>query len=289
MFVFTRGVGTTSTQDNFYYQRRNDPYGNLYDKIVEHPEIADTYFTYSGAIDSHNKLRQGHLKLEKKWKTQDPWFRLSTTIIGMYVIDSYQLYRYNLKKTYQVMSVLEYTEVLAAQLLHNCYDDLEIEENDPDQMAHMDSENYSLRENYDINGFDKYYHLRNENLPHQLVKNPIKIGKNGKRYHMGNDCVMCKKKNVRRQTTFTCRGCNVALCSPVLVERTQAPRDCFRLFHERIYSNSEFSVASLDDVDSYDSLDDFEEKPVKRQRTCTNVTKKKEKKWIRICRSVRFY
>ena len=66
MMIFTRGAGTTKTTDSHYYQRRNDPFGNVYDKVVERPEIAHTYFTYCGAIDYHNKQRQGHLRLEKK-------------------------------------------------------------------------------------------------------------------------------------------------------------------------------------------------------------------------------
>ena len=277
MFIFTRGAGTTSTEGTHYFQRRNDPFGNVYDKIVERPEVADTYFTYCGAIDHHNKQRQGHLRLEKKWITQDPWFRLSTTLIGMHVVDAYQLYRYNIHKSYQSMSVLEFTEVLASQLLHNCYDDLDVKENDPDQMPFMDSEDY------DINGFDKYYHLRNKNLPHQLIKNPKRVSKSGKKYHKSNDCVVCKRNNVRRQTTFLCRSCDVPLCSPVLVERTQAPRDCFRLFHEEIFRTSDFSVASFDDIDSYDSEDDFEKKPAKRRcEGCTNEKKKSEIDYIEV-------
>ena len=57
MFVFMRGAGTTNTEGTYYYQRRNNPFGNVYDKIVECLEIADTYFTYCGAIDHHNKQR----------------------------------------------------------------------------------------------------------------------------------------------------------------------------------------------------------------------------------------
>ena len=65
MIVFTRGAGTTRTTDAYYYQRRNDPFGNVCNKIVESPEISNTYFTYWGTIDFHNKLHQGHLKLQK--------------------------------------------------------------------------------------------------------------------------------------------------------------------------------------------------------------------------------
>ena len=45
MFVFTRGASTTSTEGTHYYQQRNCPFGNVYDKIVECPEVADTYCT----------------------------------------------------------------------------------------------------------------------------------------------------------------------------------------------------------------------------------------------------
>ena len=58
MFVFTRGAGTTSTEGTHFYQRGNDPFGNVYNKIVEHLEVTDTYFTYCGVIDHHNKERQ---------------------------------------------------------------------------------------------------------------------------------------------------------------------------------------------------------------------------------------
>ena len=58
--------------------------------------------------------------------------------------------------------------------------------------------------------------------------------------------------------TFVCRSCNVPLCLPVLVERTQAQRDCFRLFHEEIFRTSDFSVESLEDIEPYDSEDDFD-------------------------------
>ena len=73
------------------------------------------------------------------------------------------------------MSVLEVTDVLASQLLNNCYDDLDIEDNDPDQMPFMESENKSATGDYDLNGFYKYYHIRKKNLPHRLIKNPKRL------------------------------------------------------------------------------------------------------------------
>ena len=50
------------------------------------------------------------------------------------------------------MSVLEFTEVLASQLINNCHDDLNIKDNDPDQLPFTDSESTSTPEDYNING-----------------------------------------------------------------------------------------------------------------------------------------
>ena len=66
--------------------------------------------------------------------------------------------------------VLEFIEVLASQLFNNCYNDLDIEDNDSDQMPFTDSENSTSQEDYDLNEFSKYCHLHNENLSHQLIK-----------------------------------------------------------------------------------------------------------------------
>ena len=63
--IFTRGTGTTRFTDAHYYQRRNNPFGNTYNKIVKCPGIANIYFTNCSKIDFHNKQHQGHLKLEK--------------------------------------------------------------------------------------------------------------------------------------------------------------------------------------------------------------------------------
>ena len=61
----------------------------------------------------------------------------------MHLVDAYQLCRYNVNEKYQTTSVLEFTEVLASQFLNNCYDDLDIKDNDPDQLPFMTSENKS--------------------------------------------------------------------------------------------------------------------------------------------------
>ena len=92
-------------------------------------------------------------------------------------------------------------------------------------------------------------HCCNARIPHQLVKTELKTAKNGKKYHKSNDCLVCKKLGIRRQSTFICQACGVALCCPVLVERSHAPRDCFRVYYEKIFCTCDFSVASDADID----------------------------------------
>jgi hypothetical protein len=46
-------------------------------------------------IDTHNQLRQYLLRLEKKLLTKNSYFHLSTTIIGINVMDAYHLANYH--------------------------------------------------------------------------------------------------------------------------------------------------------------------------------------------------
>ena len=58
-------------------------------------KLFQIFFSSSNTIDTHNQLRQNNLKLEKKWLTQSPWFRLSTTLIGIVVTNLFLLCNYH--------------------------------------------------------------------------------------------------------------------------------------------------------------------------------------------------
>jgi hypothetical protein len=60
-------------------------------RFVDCPEVVSTFFKTSNAIDTHNQLRQDLLQLEKKWLTKNPFFRLSTTLVGISVTDAFLL------------------------------------------------------------------------------------------------------------------------------------------------------------------------------------------------------
>ena len=203
MFIFTRGAGTTYTDGFHYFQRKNDCHGNVYDKAVERPEMAHKYYSYSGAIDFHNKLRQGYLRLEKKWKTQDPFFRIATTLISMHVVDAYCLYKHNINKKYQPMGLMEFVEILATQLLHNNTENVDVTENDPDNFPTSEKKvSDTCKKSMKKNNIAKYYHLTARGVEHNLEKSGIRTNKNGKSYNKTNDCVVCKKKEYSSSNYF---------------------------------------------------------------------------------------
>ena len=173
------------------------------------------------------------------------------------------------------MSLMEFTEILAAQLLHNNFADVDTTENDPDNYptsARKKSEGF--KKSMQKNDITKYYHLTTKGVQHKLVKSGLRTNKNGKSYNKTNDCTVCKRLNIRRQTAFICSTCSVALCAPVLSERSEAPKDCFRRYHENEFLSCEFSTASLDEFSPSDSEDSwFETKPGAKRKKCSHSLK----------------
>jgi hypothetical protein len=74
-----------------YEMKFNDAFCNAAQHLIECPEILLDFFQKSNNIDKHNQLRQGNLALEKRWLTQNPYFRLHTTIIGMFIVICFPL------------------------------------------------------------------------------------------------------------------------------------------------------------------------------------------------------
>ena len=56
--------------------------------------------------------------------------------------------------------------------------------------------------------------------------------------------MVCKKTNLRKQTTYHCSTCNVPLCFPQLSERTKAVKDCFLRYHESSHVEHEYMVCT---------------------------------------------
>ena len=75
-----------------------------------------------GAIDQHNKLRQGLLRMEYQKKTIHWWKRLATTIDGMNVTDAFKMMSYDLhRRGEDAPDFLSFCDRLAHQLIFNVH------------------------------------------------------------------------------------------------------------------------------------------------------------------------
>ena len=91
-FVLTRGTGSTIA-GRPYQARFPDIYGNVHTWDVARPYVISRYFNYSNGVDIHNQAHQSNIALEEDWVTQNPYFRLWTTVIAMTVTDLWYLHR----------------------------------------------------------------------------------------------------------------------------------------------------------------------------------------------------
>jgi hypothetical protein len=74
-----------------YEMKYTDSYGHVCTCYVERPDAISKFFTTSNVIDTHNQLHQDLLQLEKKWLTKNPYFHLTTTLLGISVNDAFLL------------------------------------------------------------------------------------------------------------------------------------------------------------------------------------------------------
>lgn len=98
-----------------FTQHRNDTSGNVYNKVMGHPEIARIYLQHTGVIGYHKKPVSP--ETQKIWKIQDPRIP-SATVLDMYTVDVYRPYKNKLSTNFQPLKLLEFTEILPAQLLN---------------------------------------------------------------------------------------------------------------------------------------------------------------------------
>lgn len=120
-FICTENAGSTRLKE-LYQIKYLDEFGNRVSRDVERPDVIGKYFRDAGTIDSHNQARQGELDLEYNWPTQDCWFRLNTTFIGLNVTDTWKVVKFY---TNTADTIKEFADVLALQCINNKYADSE--------------------------------------------------------------------------------------------------------------------------------------------------------------------
>ena len=243
-FVLTKNGGSSKLGDP-YHMKYTDTFGNICTRYVDRPQVISIFFAGSNVIDTHNQLRQDSLKLEKKWVTQNPWFRLATTLVGINVTDAFLLCNYhqvlNCSKRSdddqeRKVTIQRFAGMLANQLIQFANkqgsgnagrflpeDDIGFAVSISETVTDLSSPTLTsslaitggknvIRSGSDANG-----------ITHFLVKYPVTQDPSGRKRTKMRKCKLCLEQGKRRdvgQYCFTC-GESYSLCN------TCESRDCF--------------------------------------------------------------
>jgi hypothetical protein len=123
-FCAPKGAGATTDEGEPYVTKWPDEKGNVLHRNVLRLVLVARYYLHSNLVDRHNHLRQGELALEKKWHTDDPWFRLFCTLLGMTTIDTMLAARAEVVESspFKRMSTRDFTRRLVEALVMNTVD-----------------------------------------------------------------------------------------------------------------------------------------------------------------------
>ena len=121
-FIGTANAGSTYPGKP-YIARFGDSYDNLKEREIPRPDVISKYFDVSDKIDNHNKSRQNDLGLERLWITKNPWFRLSTTFVGIIAVDTWNMIRHHgAGLAYTEMPVKKFAKCLVYDLWNKPWD-----------------------------------------------------------------------------------------------------------------------------------------------------------------------
>jgi hypothetical protein len=118
----TENAGSTEQGDP-YEMKYTGSYSNICTRYIDQPDVVSKFFALSNVIGTHNQLCQDLLQLEKKWLTKNPFFRFTTTIIGINSMDTFLLASHhnaiNLNDATgsQKLSIHQFAGMLAFQLI----------------------------------------------------------------------------------------------------------------------------------------------------------------------------
>jgi hypothetical protein len=244
LFVATKDAGTTR-KGNPYQMKFTDDWGNVHIRDVDRPDIISKFFESSNSIDKHNQCRQSELALEKRWQTQNPLFRLYTTIIGMNVVDCYLLADHHKLINHRIpdkeykMTMITFAGILAHQLICNVNSLLSLYSPMSQELRSLLADSSTAPNTVSIltpeststitEGDRVIISLRvlkdaNQEDHHQVAFDKT-TGSKGKKRTKTRPCIRClKQDNKRRLVGFGCYTCGLALCCPNALNKD---RDCF--------------------------------------------------------------
>ena len=92
-----------------------DKDGTRFETALNRSPLLLAYLLYMGAVDRHNQSRQGDLNLEGAHKTEDGFWRIITTVIGMVVTNCFLCMKN--KDSTSSMSIKTFNKILCAHLV----------------------------------------------------------------------------------------------------------------------------------------------------------------------------
>ena len=258
-FVMTENAGKTGQGDP-YEMKNTDSYGNICTHIVDWPDVVSKFFASSNVIDTHNQLRQDLLQLEKKWLTKNPFFRLTTTFIGINVADSFLLASHhnviNLNDATGSLklSIRRFAGMLAFQLIRHAkkLGDSQQRRFLPEEdmvpvvsvTANQSKSNISDLSSPDLASLREKEVVRAlqdaNGRTHYLVKYDITKDPSGRSRCKKHKCKLCYEQGTRRDVSYYCISCgeNFSFCTK------GSGRDCFKTHVEQIRRKTRHSSDS---------------------------------------------
>ena len=186
-------------------QKHKDDDLNCLGKLIPRkcPQVLNEWTKLQPKIDIGNKRRQFLLAIERRYRTSSNPFRLFSTMLGIALVDTYELHMYhNVSMSHHGTVDLEFKDAIkqmAYAMLHNNLDAIENSEVDPGELFHVEALKPVLAAYKHGSGADgknsnftcsQHIACRIRNLP----------GYVGAKQHW---CVVCGKK-----TTEVCAQCS---------------------------------------------------------------------------------
>lgn len=113
-FVSTCGVTTAAAKP--YVTSFEDESGEIVTKAFTRPQLVSDYYDACTVIDDHNKSRQAHLSLERKWPTKNCWLRLFITLFAMQVVSFFRIMSMVRPDEYEGLTVRQFVSKICESL-----------------------------------------------------------------------------------------------------------------------------------------------------------------------------
>lgn len=177
-----------------FVKKRRGSDGSFSIKTVKRPKLFQEYQQGAGAVDVHNHIRQGRIRLEQVWKTHSWENRMTASLIGIVETNAFLAFNY-FRENPSEMDHVKFRELLSSALL---------KDNDGDNA----NEGSALAQTQNVLAQNQ----GSDNAGPHLLKS---FG-NGKQMK----CIVCSRiRQLQIKASHYCEKCGIrtALCSPPLI------------------------------------------------------------------------